>query len=153
MPGDADLQTRGAEEVSPDKVCQDRPSDVAAVQRRVWRNILVVVTITIGVAAIVASRAFIFGVSLGGGLALLNFRWLETSLRATLEIGTKKAPPGTTLKLIFRWLVIGVIGYIAYTTGYFDPLGIVAGLLAPAVAVMIEAGYQTYRTLTQHGER
>ena len=38
--------------------------------------------------------------------------------------------------------------WAANKTGYFDAVGILAGLFAPAVAVMIEAGYSAYKTLT-----
>ena len=53
------------------------------------------------------------------------------------------------MKFIVRWLLIATLGWAANRTGYFDAVGILAGLFAPAAAVMIEAAYVTYKTLTR----
>lgn len=125
-----------------------------AIERRVWRNLLAVIACAILTAAIFADLHFLLGLILGGGLALLNYRWLHSSLRAILGTGSSRTPPGTSMKFIVRWLLVAIIGWAAHRTGYFDAVGILSGLFAPAVAVMIEAGYMTYKTLAQHnGER
>jgi hypothetical protein len=129
-------------------------AEPAAVERRVWRNIFAVVALATVAAAILADLRFMLGLILGGGLALLNYKWLHASLRAIVAAGGQKAPPGTTLKFVVRWLVVACVAWLANKTGYFDPVAILAGLFAPAVAVMMEAAYTTYRTLAQHnGER
>lgn len=128
--------------------------DSQGVERRVWRNILAVLACAILVAAIFADLHFLLGLILGGGLALLNYRWLHSSLRAILGTGSASAPPGTSLKFIVRWLLIATLGWAANRTGYFDAVGILAGLFAPAAAVMVEAVYVTYKTLARrNGER
>jgi hypothetical protein len=121
-----------------------------AVERRVWRNIYVVIAIAIIVAAVYADLQFVFGLALGGMLALLNYRWLHSSLRSVLVAG--KAPPGTSLKFVFRWIVIGSVVYAASLTGYFNSIAMLLGLFAPAIAIMMEAAYVTYKTLARHGE-
>jgi ATP synthase I chain len=129
-------------------------TDGDAVERRVWRNMLAVLASAILAAAIFADRGFLLGLILGGGLALLNYRWLHSSLRAILGTGSKHAPPGTSMKFIVRWLLIATLGWAANRTGYFDAVGILAGLFAPAAAVMMEAAYVTYKTLARRdGER
>jgi hypothetical protein len=125
----------------------------AAVERRVWRNIFVVLAVAILTAAVVADLKFVFGLVIGGMLALLNYRWLHSSLRAALASGEKKAPPGTTMKFVFRWVVIATVVYLASLTGYVEAIALLVGLFAPALAIMMEAAYVTYRTLTEHGER
>ena len=125
-----------------------------AVERRIWRNIFVVIALATVAAAIFADLRFMLGLILGGGLALLNYKWLHASLKAILAAGSQKAPPGTTLKFVVRWLVIACVAWLANKTGYFDPVAILAGLFAPAVAVMMEAAYTTYKTVAQNkGER
>lgn len=132
----------------------ERFIDSQAVERRVWRNILAVLACAILAAAIFADLHFLLGLILGGGLALLNYRWLHSSLRAILGTGSSHAPPGTSMKFIVRWLLIATLGWAANRTGYFDAVGILAGLFAPAAAVMIEAAYVTYRTIARgNGER
>ncbi|HXG95233.1 MAG TPA: ATP synthase subunit I [Blastocatellia bacterium] len=124
------------------------------VERRVWRNILVVIVLATAVAAVFGDLKFTLGVALGGALALLNYKWLHSSLRAILSVGSEKTPPGTRIKIVVRWLVIAGVAWAANQTGYFDAVGIIAGLMAPALAVMMEAAYVTYKTVVQrNGER
>src|SRR5689334_16114247 len=75
----------------------DALTDSQAVERRVWRNILGVIAVAVLAAAIFAELPFILGLILGGGLALLNYRWLHSSLRAILGTGSAHTPPGTSL--------------------------------------------------------
>ena len=118
-----------------------------AVERRVWRNIFAVVAISVVIAALTADLKFMLGLVLGGGLALLNYRWLHSSLRAVLATGQEKTPPGTMIKFVVRWLVIAALAWAANQTGYFNAVAILAGLFAPAAAVMIEAAYVAYVNL------
>jgi ATP synthase I chain len=119
-----------------------------AVQRRTLINIVAVVAVAVVAAAFLADLKFMLGLVLGGALALLNYKWLHSSLRAVLaEAGGRKAPPGTMIKFVVRWLIIAALAWAANRTGYFDAVAILAGLLAPAGAVMIEAAYVAYRTL------
>lgn len=118
-----------------------------AVERRVLRNIFAVIALAVVAAAFLADLSFMLGLVLGGALALLNYKWLHSSLRAVLAEGNRKAPPGTMIKFVVRWLVIAAVAWAANRTGYFDAVAILAGLFSPAAAVMIEAGYVAYRTL------
>jgi len=67
--------------------------------------------------------------------------------------GSQKAPPGTLIKFVVRWLVIAAVAWAANKTGYFDAVAILRGLFAPAVAVMIEAAYATVQERDDKGER
>ena len=154
--GDDDAQARDADDADGAAGADDADplTDSQAVERRVWRNILAVLAIAVLVAAVFAEPTFILGLILGGGLALLNYRWLHSSLRAILGTGSTHAPPGTSMKFIVRWLLIATLGWAANRTGYFDAVGILAGLFAPAAAVMIEAAYVTYKMVARRdGER
>jgi hypothetical protein len=124
----------------------------ARVERRVWRNSIAVISTAILAAALFADLKFLLGLILGGLLALLNYRWLHSSLRAALATGAKTAAPGAAMKFVFRWVVIGLVVYAANLTGYFEPIAMLAGLFAPAVAIMIEAALVTYRAIGQGGE-
>jgi hypothetical protein len=131
----------------------DPVTDPVNVERRVWRNILVVIALAVALTAIFADLRYALGIGLGGALSLFNYRWLHSSVRAILELGGEKAPAGTSLKFFFRWFVIGVIVYLLTRTGYFDAVAILAGLFAPAAAIMMEAAYVTYKTLFHNGAR
>ena len=131
----------------------DAITNPAAVERRVLRNIFAVIALAIVAAAFLADLSFMLGLLLGGALALFNYKWLHASLKAALDTGTGKAAPGTVMKFVLRWIIIGAAVYAATLTGYFNSIAILAGLLAPALAVMIEAGYVTYKTLASNGEK
>ncbi|MCI0489859.1 MAG: ATP synthase subunit I [Blastocatellia bacterium] len=124
-------------------------TDPARVERRVWRNIFAIIALAIALAAIFTDARCTASLALGSVLALLNFKWLHASLRAVLGVGGSAAPPGTTMKFIFRWLVVGAVIYGAIRTGWFYVVPIMVGLFAPAMAVMIEAVYMTYKTLKE----
>lgn len=137
-----------------DAISEGHFTDPAKVERRVWRNIFVVIALGLVASTFLAEWRFTLGLGLGGALAIFNYKWMHASLREVLESGDRKAAPGAVMKFVLRWFVIGVIAYMAYGTGYFDPIAILAGLFAPAIAVIIEAGYVTYRTIVQdHKER
>jgi ATP synthase I chain len=135
---------------------EDSPSDdeagpmylrPEAVERRVRRNIFAFIALAVLVAAFVADLRFMLGLVLGGALALLNYKWLQSSLRGVLSARSEKAPPGTMIGFVVRWLMIAAMAWAANKTGYFDAVAILVGLLAPAPAVIIEAGYVAYRSL------
>jgi len=125
-----------------------------AIQRRVWRNGMTVVGLAVLIAAPIADFRVTLGLGLGGALALFNYRWLQSAVRDVLAIGSVKTPPGTYLKFIVRWLVVAAIALAANRTGYFDATAIICGLFAPAIAIMVEAGYTTIKALARHdGQR
>jgi hypothetical protein len=139
--------------MSEDSHSVDSVTDPADVERRVWRNILIVIVVSVAAAALLADLRFALGLAIGGALALFNYRWLHASVRAILEIGGEKAPPGTVMKFLFRWLVIGVAVSVLTRTGYVDAVAILTGLFAPAAAIMMEAAYVTYKAIAHNGER
>jgi hypothetical protein len=137
--------------------CAESFTAPAAVEHRVWRNSFIVIAISAAAAATLADVKFTLGLLFGGGLALLNYRWLHASLRRALELsaslGIEKAPPGTIMKFALRWLVIAAVAYAANRTGRFDAVGIISGMFAPAAAIMLEAIYVTYKIIAQDLKR
>jgi hypothetical protein len=149
----ADREIPGPSDPLEDDEAMDSFTNPTAVERRVWRNSIVVIALALLVAAIFAEVKITLGLALGGVLALLNYKWLHSSLKDVLSAGTGKPPPGTMMMFVVRWLVVATIIYGAHLTGYFDGFSMLAGLFAPALAVMIEAAYMTYKTLAQSGEK
>jgi hypothetical protein len=147
MGGKGDLHSVAFDDSPPNNDAHLALTSPEAVERRVWRNIFAVVAISVVIAALTADLKFMLGLVLGGGLALLNYKWLHSSLRAVLATGQEKTPPGTMIKFVVRWLVIAAIAWSANQTGYFNAVAILAGLFAPAAAVMIEAAYIAYVNL------
>src|SRR5260370_32333376 len=94
-------------------------TEPAATTRRLWLGTILTVVGSVLTAAVFAHLRFTLGVALGGALALLNYAWLQSSLRAILGSGHEKMPPGARMKLIFRCLVVGAVAYLASQNGYF----------------------------------
>lgn len=149
----ADRDLPASSNAPEDEGARDSFTNPVAVERRVWRNIFVVIAIGLIAAAFFADLKFTMGLALGGALALLNYKWLHSSVKDALSAGTKNAPPGTMMMFVVRWLVIATVVYGASLTGYFEPIAMLVGLFAPALAVMMEAGYVTYKTIAQAGEK
>jgi hypothetical protein len=138
---------------SQSSIAQDDFTKPELVERRVWRNTFAVIILAILIAAVSANLKFTLGLIVGSALSLINYKWLHSSVKDVLSESTGKAPPGTAMMFIIRWIVIGLVIYFLNLTGWFDPKGMLAGLFAPALAVMIEAGYVTYKTIRQPGDK
>jgi hypothetical protein len=148
----ADIETPASSNDLEEDEAVDSFTNPKAVERRVWRNSFAVIVLALVAAGIFAELKFTLGLALGGLLALLNYKWLHSSLKDALSAGTSKPPPGIMMMFVVRWLVVATVIYGAMLTGYFDGIAMLAGLFAPALAVMIEAAYVTYKTLAQSGE-
>ena len=138
---------------SQSSIAQDDFTKPELVERRVWRNTFAVIILAILIAAVSANLKFTLGLIVGSALSLINYKWLHSSVKDVLSESTGKAPPGTAMMFIIRWIVIGLVIYFLNLTGWFDPKGMLAGLFAPALDVMIEAGYVTYKTIRQPGDK
>jgi hypothetical protein len=123
---------------------------VIAFERRLWRNLYAAAGVTVIVGALVtrAPRPAL-GVALGALLGVFNYRWLRASLRAVLMAGESRAPRGTALKFVGRYVVIGALALVAVYLGRLNLSAIIAGLLAVMVGPpLMEAAYQFYLALT-----
>ncbi|HMG34174.1 MAG TPA: ATP synthase subunit I [Blastocatellia bacterium] len=121
--------------------------DHHAVDQRIWRRSLYIVAAATIISFVFLNLRVALGLTFGGALSLLNYRWLRASLRDIFEAAADKTPPGTQVKFIARWLIIAVAGWAAAKTGFVDAAAIIAGLFAPAIAILIEAGYTTIKSL------
>lgn len=120
-----------------------------AVVRRVWLAQPAVGAAMAGVAWVLGDWRDAAGVAAGTGLAMANFRFLESSLRSILGSGDERAPTGTTMMFVLRWVIVATAAFALFQFGWMSLGGIFAGLFVPAVAVTLEAVYQAARALTR----
>jgi len=116
-------------------------ADPEAASRRIFRDLVISAAGMTAAGLVFGNARVAAGVALGGGLALLNFRWLAGSVRGIMAIGSKRVPPGTAMKIALRWIVVGAAGYAGYWSGFFSAAGILIGLLALVPAVLFESLY------------
>lgn len=110
------------------------------------------------VAATAGSFAFgswrvAVGVLVGGALALLNHRWLQSSVAAAFGVLIDGRTPRITLaKYIFRYLVIGSTVLLVYTLGLAPVTAMVVGLSSFVFAIFVEALREFYFAIIHREE-
>jgi hypothetical protein len=124
--------------------------DAGAVVRRIWYAVPAVGVVMIVVALVSVTRRDAAGVAVGVVLAAVNFRFLEISLRSLLGSGNVRPPSGSTLMFVVRWLLVVMLGFAASATGTVSGGGVIVGLFAPGVAILLEAVYQLLAAARGH---
>lgn len=129
-------------------------SDIEPTRRRLELNTYLVFTIMLITSFLMGDSKIIFGTLLGGGLGLLNYRWLSSSLRVIIPTAAQmnRIPRWTAAKFILRYVVIGLAIGSAWWSGRFDLLAVVIGFCAFVVALMIEAVYQIWLMVGRNEE-
>jgi len=113
----------------------------------------VAVAVAVVVCAVLAPWRVTLGVLLGGGLSLLNYRWLHGSIAALLNVQTPGAKPRMSLwKMAFRYLIIGGAVVAAYGLNLISVPAAIAGLCSFVVALFVEAFRQFYFAIIRREE-
>jgi hypothetical protein len=90
---------------------------------------------------------------LGGGLSLLNYRWLHGSVAALLNVQESDAKPQMSLwKQALRYVVIGGAVFAAYALNIISLPATIAGLCSFVVALFVEAFRQFYFAIIRREE-
>lgn len=121
-------------------------NDDSGLNRRLQRNTMIIIVISLAAAAIIAGARMAGGVLVGGILSLFNKRWLEASVRVLLdqsaETQSGKVPSFTAAKLILRYFVIIIVIGLAVWSRWINPLGVAIGFASFVLGAMVEAAYQ-----------
>ncbi len=85
---------------------------------------------------------------LGAVVAIVNLRWLESSVRRMFDLDSEvKKRKRLWPKMVARYLFLGVIAYVIFK-GYFVSVSeFLGGLFIPVFALMLEAAYEAYVAL------
>ena len=127
-----------------------RPDDVEA---RIFRSMWVAVAVAVVICAGVAPWRVTLGLLLGGGLSLLNYRWLHGSVAALLNVEKPGAKPRMSLwKHAFRYLILGGVVFAAYALNIVSLPATIAGLCSFVVAIFVEAFRQFYFAIIRREE-
>jgi hypothetical protein len=127
-----------------------RPDDVEA---RIFRSMIVAVAVAVIVSAIIAPWRVTTGLLLGGGLSLLNYRWLHGSVAALLNVQETGVKPRMSLwKHAFRYLFVGGLVFATYELQLISLAATIAGLCSFVVALFVEAFRQFYFAIIRREE-
>jgi len=117
---------------------------IGALESRLIRVMRAIVALAVIISAVLAPWRVTAGVALGGGLALLNYHWLQTSVRALLSEATVKRPRVTITRYILRYLIVGAVVFAVYALQWISLPATIVGLCAFVPALFVEASRQFY---------
>lgn len=122
-------------------------------ERRIARSMIVAVSAAVVVAAIIAPWRVATGLLLGGGLSLLNFRWLHGSIGTLLRVEEGSSAPRMSLwKFAFRYLLIAGLVFGAYQLSIVSLPATIAGLCSFVIALFAEAFREFYFAIIRREE-
>jgi len=120
---------------------------------RVFRTMILTTAIAVLWSVFFTTLQVTTGLLIGGLLALLNHRWLQTSISAAFGVLVHGQKPRMTLtKYIIRYFIVGVTAFAAYTLGIASLPAIIAGLCTFVVALFVEAIREMYFAIIQREE-
>lgn len=120
---------------------------------RILRTMIVTTLVGVAASVFLASWQFTLGLVIGGLLALLNHRWLQSSISAAFGVLVAGEKPRIGLaKYIFRYLVVGAVAFAAYTLGFASLAAIIIGLCTFVIALFVEAFREFYFAIIRREE-
>jgi hypothetical protein len=127
--------------------------DDGAVELRIFRVMIASIAVAVIAGAIMAPWRVAAGLLLGGGLSLLNYHWLRTSVSAIFagDIETRR-PRVRASRYVIRYFVVGFVAFAAYKLKLVSLPATLAGLCSFVPALFVEAGRQFYLVVTRREE-
>ncbi|HEY8228191.1 MAG TPA: ATP synthase subunit I [Pyrinomonadaceae bacterium] len=120
---------------------------------RILRTMIIATLVAVMVSVFFSSWQVTSGLVIGGLLALLNHRWLQSSISVAFGVLVSGEKPRITLaKYIFRYLVVGSVAFAAYALGFASLAAIIIGLCTFVVALFVEAFREFYFAIIRREE-
>jgi hypothetical protein len=125
----------------------------AAVELRIFRVMIASIAVAVIAGAVMAPWRVAAGLMLGGGLSLLNYHWLQTSVSAIFagDIETRR-PRVRASRYVVRYFVVGLVAFAAYKLNLVSLPAMFAGLSSFVPAIFVEAGRQFYLVIIRGEE-
>lgn len=122
--------------------------ETSSVEKRLWLFTLGTLVVEIIVSLIFSTWFFTLGVIVGGSLAIINFRLLQTSVRGMFQSSSNSF----AIKFFLRYAIIGLVVLMFYLMKEIPIIGILLGISSFVAALMLEAGVQFYFVITGNEE-
>lgn len=123
----------------------------AAAYQRIVTVLVVLLPCLVVILWFAFNHRFAVGFLIGGAVAIMNFLSLKKLVIAfadrVISSGGQQRSSGLVLRFLFRYGLVAVVGYTIFKSSAMSAYGLLAGLGIPAVAIMIEAGYEAYKGL------
>ena len=126
--------------------------DNGALEMRIFRTMVASVALAVIASTMLAPWRVTFGLMLGGGLSLLNYHWLRTSVAAVFRVSEGERPRARISRYIIRYFVVGVTAFVAYELRLVSLPAVLAGLCSFVPALFVEAFRQFYFAIIRREE-
>lgn len=125
----------------------------AVLEARIFHTMIVTVVIAVIAGVFLAPWRVTSGLMLGGGLSLLNYNWLRTSMAAVFRNeNAGKQPRIRMSRYVIRYFVITAVVFAAYQLKLISLPATLAGLCSFVVAFFVEAIRQSYFAIIRREE-
>jgi hypothetical protein len=115
------------------------------IEKRLWWLMIMSLLVSLFFCFFFGNIKFILGFAIGGMLSLVNFRWLQGSIKSLLTTTLKGEPRRfIAFRFFLRFIVTGIAVAIASYSELVSVVGILLGLCGFVFAIMLEAFYQIY---------
>jgi hypothetical protein len=113
--------------------------------------------LVVGVASLVTGTFFWgwrigMGFAVGGGVSFLNFYWLKKVIAgvaaATISTGKPASSRWVVHRFILRYFLMAMAAFVILSVSRDSLYGFFSGLFLPVAAMLCEAGYETYRVIS-----
>jgi hypothetical protein len=115
-----------------------------AVEARIFRAMIAIASLAVIASATLAPWRVTAGLALGGGLSVLNFHWLLSSIGVVLSNANEKRPRVKLSRYILRYFVVAAVVFAAYELRIVSLPATIMGLSAFVPALFVEAFRQFY---------
>ena len=123
-----------------------------ALEMRVFRVMIAAVALAVIGSTMLAPWRVTFGLMLGGGLSLLNYHWLRTSIAAVFNVTGTGRPRVQIWRYLIRYFVVAVAVFAAYQLRMVSLPATIVGLCSFVPAVFVEAFRQFYFAIIRREE-
>ncbi len=83
------------------------------------------------------SMAFVLGVLAGSFYSILNFKLIHLILKKAIKMPPNKAQSYVQTRYLMRYLLTGVVIYLAIIAPFFDAVGLIIGLFVIKLSILL----------------
>jgi ATP synthase I chain len=123
-------------------------AETTAVEKRLWRFLIISLVLECVLSLILADLKFMFGIIVGGSLAMFNFHLLQNSVRGLFQTQSNSF----AIKFFLRYVIIGLVIWLFFYLQIVSITSVLLGFSSFAAALMLEAIVQFYFVITKHEE-
>jgi hypothetical protein len=123
-------------------------AETTAVEKRLWRFLIISLVLECVLSLILADLKFMFGIIVGGSLAMFNFHLLQNSVRGLFNTQSNSF----AIKFFLRYVIAGLVIWLFFYLQIVSITAVLLGFSSFAAALMLEAIVQFYFVITKHEE-